>query len=127
MNGGKNAWLLENPNFYTPAEPVEDVPPAEKLEPLAPVEGYSRCIREWVERFQEAGVIRNVGEKNPIYVGKAVAVLRKNGQTVHTKSPMSGNGDVNGYLDIKPDYIRLWTFVDNAKIWSCQDTSSMLK
>jgi hypothetical protein len=61
------------------------------------------------------------GKSTPIYIGDVVAVLHEAGEAVKTASSCSGNGNVNGYIDISPNQISVWSYADGHTIWSYQD------
>ena len=85
-------------------------------------------IRCWINIFQKAKVLGSaVGAANQVYVGDAVKELRRHNEKVVTKSGCSGNGQVNGYIDITPSTISLWSYADGHTIWSYTDLSEVLK
>jgi len=89
--------------------------------------GYTEKIMEWVNEFHRLGVFKgNVTDHNAVYVGDVVKVLRDKGETVYTKSGCSGNGQVNGYIDIDYATISLWTYADGHTVWTFTDLEAML-
>ena len=108
--GGANQWLHQSRLFVDTSKPID-------LHSLAVTEAKQHChsanagsfVRGWLERLRcKAG---------PVYIGSVVPRLRELGETVSTKSTMSGNNQVNGYIDIGPDWISLWSYADGHEIW----------
>lgn len=130
--GGHNKWLSVCDDLYLPpAIDLTSVPRKSvdtlhgaicgRTEPHKFVinGAFAPHINVWLERFHDAGVLLHakIGG-NPVYVGAAIAVLRAHGETVHTKSPCSGNGNINGFLDVTADSISLWSYADGHNIWT---------
>ena len=70
-------------------------------------------VREWLNRLQVRPGL--------CYVGHVVHKLRAIGERVETRSRMSGNGEPNGYIDIAPGRISLWTYADGGTVWVAED------
>lgn len=87
----------------------------------------SKRVRVWVERFVSGGALsENWGTSNSVYVGYAIDTLRRHGENPFTRSRMSGNGIKNGYIDITPDSISLWSYADGHRVWCYQDVEGMI-
>jgi len=125
VSGGKNAWIHQTDTFYSPEIAVGGADTPTLGEPRVAAD---RClldgdvpfepeIRQWLQRFLVAGVLKTVRGRNPIYVGAAVECLRAEGERVETKSPCSGNGQVNGYIDVGSAWIQVWSYADGHAIW----------
>ena len=84
-------------------------------------------VQKYIDILKDAGVLHgDIKASNQIYVGDAVKALRDAGEKVYTKSSCSGNGQVNGYIDILGHRISLWAYADNHTIWSYDDVEEML-
>jgi hypothetical protein len=127
--GGNNKWISVCDDLYLPphidlsgvaSNPIPQRTSAAPAQ-FAIDEKFAQHVNVWLERFHEAGVMRGarIGG-NPVYVGAVIAVLRAHGETVHTKSPCSGNGNINGFIDIGADgnSISLWSYADGHNIWT---------
>jgi hypothetical protein len=79
-------------------------------------------IRDWLTKLGVAYPRKSI----PIYIGSVVECLRGLGEKVETKSACSGNGQVNGYLDITPTSISLWSYADGFAIWNFTDVEALL-
>jgi hypothetical protein len=79
-------------------------------------------IQDWLTKLGVAYPRKSI----PIYIGSVVECLRGLGEKVETKSACSGNGQVNGYLDITPTSIRLWSYADGFAIWNFTDVEALL-
>lgn len=125
--GGLNTWLHQHDDFYeSPVDLCSSSHHSSGRAPSGPAQ-FTACrefashVNLWLERFHEAGCMRGARTGgNPVYVGAIIDVLREHGETVHTKSPCSGNGQVNGFIDISPDgsSISLWSYADGHSIWT---------
>lgn len=79
-------------------------------------------IQEWLTKLGIASIKKSL----PIYVGEMVSLLRGLGEKVETKSSCRGNGQVNGYLDVTPTSISLWSYADGFAIWNFTDVEALL-
>lgn len=87
---------------------------------------FSPGVQRFVDFFKNKGIFKaGLGRKNKVYIGDAVKALRELGETVYTKSPMSGNGNINGYIDIFQNTISLWSYADGHNIWSYTDVEGI--
>lgn len=126
--GGKNEWVRQteakiDAHLAIFQSQLAAPPPP----PVAPAGGFEPGVAAWVARFQQAGVLpAQVAPHNLIYVGSAVDVLKAHNQKVVTKSRCSGNGQVNGYIDVSRDRISLWTFCDGHQCWSFVEVDSVI-
>lgn len=113
--GGENRWIVRRDQVIS----VEPPPVGCVTIPVsAPDLGeYEPGVAGWVQRFADAGIRLSPGS-NPIYVGTVVDLLRRAGETVHTRSGMRGNGQINGYVDLARDSISLWAYADGHRIWT---------
>jgi len=118
-----NAWILRDDEFWSPQAVHPSVPCVPAVMTLEPPAGLSPEIGHWVSLFQRHGLLGDAKERNTVYIGGFVKVLREAGERVETRSPMTGNGQVNGYLDVQPGYISLWSYIDGHSIWCHQDLS----
>ena len=75
-------------------------------------------VRGWLERLQVRPGL--------CYVGTVIHKLRSMGETVVTASRMSGDGRPNGYVDIAPGKVALWTYADGATIWCAEDVERLI-
>jgi hypothetical protein len=92
-----------------------NIPIAEPLMAVTPL------VAEWAGKL---GV--QIRKSTPVYVGDIITRLGEMGEIVHTKSSMRGNGQVNGYLDITPTSIALWSYADGHVIWNLTDVEAVL-
>jgi hypothetical protein len=115
--GGSNVWVMKSEGL-TPTPPkferfenarVSDT----RAVPIDP--GLDPFVSSWLQRL-------NV-RPGAVYVGDVVAKLRGLGETVKTKSGMTGNGQINGYIDVRPGEIGLWSYADGCTIWRAMDES----
>lgn len=113
--GGKNEWLHKSDLFVDTSKSIDlhSLAVDEAKEHCHNVKNLSPFVRGWLEKLK-----CRVG---PVYVGSIVPRLHELGETVVTKSPMSGNNQVNGYIDIGPDWISLWSYADGHEIWRSDD------
>lgn len=125
LSGGKNEWTHQTEERIEAKISLAAYSSPEPVAPQPVPQGYSPEISQWIARFQKAGVLRDVKAHNLIYVGDAVKVLKACGVKVKTKSGCSGNGQVNGYIDIGPDSISLWAYADGFRIWAFSDVESV--
>lgn len=86
----------------------------------------SKGVQSWIERFQKAGLLNKPRVNNKVYVGDVVKFLRQEGENVYTKSRCSGNGHINGYIDIQSCSISLWSYADGHTIWTYTDVEGLL-
>jgi hypothetical protein len=82
------------------------------------------AIRGILESFRNRGVALNLGS-NQVYVGDAVPIIESLGFRVITKSPMSGNGQKNGYLQVTETSVSLWAYADGHTIWEFVDVEAL--
>lgn len=127
LEGGKNEWIMKQEAFYE-TQGVEEAIRAddERREAEADVggdgadgirSGFDGGVEHWLRQFRSAGLIRDVGPRNPVNISRFVKILRLAGEPVHTKSPLTSTSGVNGYLDVGPDWIQLWTWADGGPVW----------
>lgn len=86
-----------------------------------PLIAVTPLIAEWAGKL---GV--QVRKSTPVYIGDIIKRLAEMGEVVHTKSSMRGNGQVNGYIDITPTSISLWSYADGHVIWNLTDVEALL-
>jgi hypothetical protein len=82
----------------------------------------TQLIQEWAGKLG----LKTIRKSNPIYVGHVVELLRDLGEKVETQSSCTGNGQVNGYLDIAEASISLFSYADGHSIWSFEDVEAIL-
>ncbi len=118
--GGKNQILSQTDERLIvnliPIAPGNMPPVNEPLFEVTPL------IAEWAGKL---GV--NIRKSTPVYVGDIIKRLGEMGEVIRTKSSMRGNGQVNGYIDITPTSISLWSYADGHVIWNLTDVEAMLK
>jgi len=122
--GGENSWILQTDELLNANEAVRvSAQETERAGGEIPVrlDGgvVDPFVAEWLNRLGVA--------PGPVYVGAVVARLRGLGETVNTKSPMTGNGEINGYVDVRPGEGGLWSYADGRTIWRAVDESRMLE
>jgi hypothetical protein len=122
--GGQNQTIYES-DFVLSLTDIVDVaanrPTTNCLPELSPK------IREYVDKLHNGRVFKGcIGKSNPIYIGDAVRTLREMGERVETRSKMSGNGQVNGYIDIEGHRLSLWSYADGHVIWSYTDVGALI-
>jgi hypothetical protein len=116
--GGENRIISQTDCWLTVGiDPViqSNTPIAEPLMDVSPL------IREWAGKL---GV--QIRKSTPVYVGDIITRLAEVGEIIRTKSSMRGNGQVNGYIDITPTSISLWSYADGHVIWNLTDVEAML-
>jgi hypothetical protein len=117
LHGGANEWIVQSEGL-TPTPPKFSAPvaaPATDRQVPALPGGLDPFVSSWLIRLQVS--------PGPCYVGAVVARLREIGETVKTRSPMSGNGATNGYIDVRPGEVGLWSYADGHTIWRVMDES----
>ena len=121
LTGGVHEWIVQNPEFITPTmECGNFATPVFESSTL-----MSESVSEWVRWFQERGLVSP--GNNRVYIGDCVRELRARGERVETKSRMSGDGQVNGYIDYSETRISLWSWADGHIIWSWTDFDAELE
>lgn len=122
LMGGANRWVYRTDSLI-PTELVDvmvkgNVTIMDEGDRVRTPENLGEFVSKWLRAL---GVF-----PGPVYVGDVVTRLRALGEKVSTKSKMSGNGQVNGYIDCGPDWIQLWSYADGHAIWRDQDVGGML-
>ena len=85
-------------------------------------------VQKWIDIFRKGSVLSEFySRNNPIYVGYAVKCLQKAGETIYTKSNCSGDGKINGYLDITNTKISLWAYADGHTIWCYEVIGALIQ
>jgi hypothetical protein len=117
--GGQNEILAQSDERLAvnliPIAP-ENMPEKEPLIDVTPL------IAGWCEKL---GV--QIRKSTPVYIGDIIKRLAEVGEIVHTKSSMRGNGQVNGYIDITPTSIALWSYADGHVIWNMTDVEAVCR
>ena len=117
--GGKNEILAQSDERLVvnliPIAPGNMPPIAEPLIAVTPL------IAEWAGKL---GV--QIRKSTPVYIGDIIKRLAEMGEVVRTKSSMRGNGQTNGYIDVTPTSISLWSYADGHVIWNLTDVEAML-
>jgi hypothetical protein len=118
--GGKNQILSQTDERLVvnliPIAPGNMPPVNEPLFEVAPL------IAEWASKL---GV--GIRKSTPVYVGDIIKRLGEMGEVIRTKSSMRGNGQVNGYIDITPTSISLWSYADGHVIWNLTDVEALCR
>ena len=122
--GGENSWILQTDDLLNANEAVklsaQETARAGGEIPVRLDGGVvDPFVAEWLTKL---GV-----RPGPVYVGVVVARLRLLGETVNTRSPMTGNGEINGYIDVRPGEVGLWSYADGRTIWRIVDEGRMLE
>lgn len=121
MWGGDNRWLYQTDYLLDTKAPdlsaIEDAMPkaAQKQGTRVPVSDW---VRSWLSKLQV--------EPGPCYIGTLYDRLVALGESPVTCSSMSGNGDLNGYVDVGADWIQVWSYADHGPIWRAEDVDSLL-
>jgi len=126
LDGGAAAWIRQVPDLIanngavTP--PVTDTGyvgvQVASGDGSLQIEECAPEIQRWLIRFGQAGLLANpVPRHARVYVDWFVGVLRHHGERVETLSGHSGDGRVNGYLDVLPNALQLWSYADGRAIW----------
>ena len=117
--GGKNQILSQTDERLV----VEQLPVLQSNTALPePLFEVTPLIAEWAGKL---GV--SIRKSTPVYIGDIIKRLAEMGEVIRTKSSMRGNGQVNGYIDITPTSISLWSYADGHVIWNLTDVEAMLK
>lgn len=120
LSGGKNQILSQTDERLIvnliPIAPGNMPPVNEPLFEVTPL------IAEWAGKL---GV--NIRKSTPVYVGDIIKRLGEMGEVIRTKSSMRGNGQVNGYIDITPTSISLWSYADGHVIWNLTDVEALCR
>lgn len=119
--GGMNAWIRRPDEFIpTPSTAAglaslafEPTPGVNATRTFEGLHAHGAFVSGWLSKL---GVT-----PGRVYVGSVVARLRALGETVETKSPCSGNGRTNGFIDVGPGWISLFAFADGCRIWSASE------
>ncbi len=125
LMGGSNQVLFRNDtNWVVPTEGGGQVrqPLIHKLQEEAQGMELSENIKRWADALG----LNPYRKSTPVYVGELVLKLRSLGEKVDTKSPCSGNGNINGYIDLSRLSISLWSYADGHTIWAYTDVCAML-
>jgi len=118
MVGGANTILKQTDERLT----VSTAPVIQSNTPTnEPLMDVSPLIREWAGKL---GV--SIRKSTPCYVGDIIKRLADAGEIVQTRSSMRGNGQINGYIDITPTSIALWSYADGHVIWNLTDVEAFL-
>lgn len=120
--GGKNDWASQTDRLLRVDTALAAAVPAEsERKPGAADLGWVASdpfVSGWLERLQ--------ARPGLCYVGTIIHKLRALGERVNTVSKMSGDGRPNGYLDVAPGRIGLWTYADGGTIWCDEDLDRTL-
>lgn len=124
LHGGANTWVLQTDELLNANEAVKlSTAETERAGGEIPVRldggAVDPFVADWLARL---GV-----RPGPVYIGSVVERLRGLGETVNTRSPMSGNGEINGYIDVRPGEVGLWSYADGRTIWRAVDEGRMLE
>jgi hypothetical protein len=117
--GGENRIVSQTDVWLTvnvPFTPQSNISLAEPLFEVTPL------IQEWAGKL---GV--GIRKSTPVYVGDIITRLGEMGEVIRTKSSMRGNGQVNGYIDITPTSISLWSYADGHVIWNLTDVEALCR
>ena len=118
MIGGSNTILKQTDELLT----VSTTPVIQNNTPTnEPLMDVSPLIREWAGKL---GV--SIRKSTPCYVGDIIKRLADAGEIVRTSSSMRGNGQINGYIDITPTSIALWSYADGHVIWNLTDVEALI-
>ena len=118
MVGGANTILKQTDELLA----VSTTPILQSNTPTnEPLMDVSPLIREWAGKL---GV--SIRKSTPCYVGDIIKRLADAGEIVRTSSSMRGNGQINGYIDITPTSIALWSYADGHVIWNLTDVEAFL-
>ena len=121
--GGKNDWIVQTDRMLD-VDPMllGKLRPSPSNRPI-PAATDQRGLPEWVasDDFVKGWLDKLNAQPGLVYVGTIVERLRALGETVWTESRMSGNGTPNGYIDVSPGRISLWTYADGRTIWCAED------
>lgn len=124
LTGGSNRWIHQTDRFLENATPVvvADLSP-KKVE----VEGNvpEHPLIQWINQNSPIHVT-STGHYR-VHVGTLVKALRELGEEVDTASPGQNGWHTNGFLDVSPNEITLFSFADHRVIWSWQNTLSWLE
>ncbi len=116
--GGENRIISQTDELLT----VSTTPVIQSNTPTnEPLMDVSPLIREWAGKL---GV--SIRKSTPCYVGDIIKRLADAGEIVQTRSSMRGNGQINGYIDITPTSIALWSYADGHVIWNLTDVEAFL-
>ena len=117
--GGKNQILSQTDERLV----VEQLPVLQSNTALPePLFEVTPLIAEWAGKL---GV--NIRKSTPVYVGDIIKRLGEMGEVIRTKSSMRGTGQVNGYIDITPTSISLWSYADGHVIWNLTDVEALCR
>ena len=118
MVGGENRIIsLTDERLAAQIAPViqSNTPINEPLIAVTPL------IAEWAGKLKVG-----IRKSTPCYVGDIIKRLADAGEIVQTRSSMRGNGQINGYIDITPTSIALWSYADGHVIWNLTDVEAFL-
>lgn len=117
--GGKNEILAQSDERLV----VNLIPIApENMPEKEPLIGVTPLIAEWCEKL---GV--QIRKSTPVYIGDIIKRLAELGEVVRTRSGMRGNGQTNGYIDVTPTSISLWSYADGHVIWNLTDVEALCR
>ena len=120
VKGGKNDWVKQTAATYTPLVTTiqdENSPVSEQPSTGSPCALGSSIVKV----TKSLGVAAKLG-KHQIHIGTVVERLRGMGENVTTRSRCSGaNHDVNGFLEVHPHHLVLFSSPANAVIWKWDD------
>lgn len=116
--GGANTWIQQSDQFV-PTATIAPATPEARCPGATPTHNpnLGNFVNGWLQRLGTA--------PGRVYVGDLVARLRELGEPVTTKSPCSGNGRLNGFIDVGAGWIQLWSYADGHAIWRAEDTESL--
>lgn len=122
LHGGENFLISQNPKYFLTPNIQLDKLDDDPVVALSDAVNPTPMIRSWAEKLG----LKVLKRSTQIYVGDVVSLLRGLGETVHTRSLMRGNGQLNGYIDLTETSISLFAYADGHTIWSYTDVEALL-
>lgn len=130
VTGGANRWLHQSALFTDANEECANLPQPgvvvpDSVEPTPTVRLQQiHPLITWLNMHSPVKILESGSYK--VHVGTIVGQLRIMGEMISTKSPGQNSWHCNGYLDVTPESISLFSYADGHVIWRWQDLDKWL-
>lgn len=125
LTGGRN-YMLSIDKEATLAVDIKNLPEEPRTKNIEPELTETFEVTPTIKQWATSLGLQFIRRSNPVYVGDVVKLLREAGEKVITRSPCSGNGQTNGFLNVTRHSISLFAFADGRVIWNFTDVRGYL-